>query len=289
MGREPRPKQTLLCSNVAAPFLGRECHSLSDSSLSRLGVRDTAGGLTCRSIWVKQSTSTSQACPLLFSSPVRCETRKGVCPKWRDLSKQGPEKPRLRVLQAHKQQPCAYSNRSPSRGSGAWMPGCMCAYSLCGPCFFAPMAKSDAQAGIRSQHSVPCPVGLVSALVVPAWVKENRRPGVRVCVLVMQDGSCDRLLVVAVNLAGTWALFSPLPFQPAASHGLESFAGKPGIEIAVLSDQCQRPTTARRPRPSLVCQPVSSEASQVSQLLSQCLFSPLHPFSRKQALLDFSR
>lgn len=40
------------------------------------------------------------------------------------------------------------------------------------------MAKSDAQARIRSQHSVPCPIDLISALVVPAWVKENRRPGV---------------------------------------------------------------------------------------------------------------
>lgn len=52
MGQELRPKETLMSSNVAAPFLGRECHSLSDSSLSRLGVRDTAGGLTSRSIWV---------------------------------------------------------------------------------------------------------------------------------------------------------------------------------------------------------------------------------------------
>lgn len=67
-----------------------------------------------------------------------------------------------------------------------------------------------------------------------------------------------------------------LAFPPAASHGPESFAG---IEIAVLSDQCRSPTTARRPRPSLVCQTVSREASQVSQLLNQCLFSFLHPFS----------
>lgn len=149
------------------------------------------------------------------------------------------------------------------------MPGCICAYSLCGPCFFAPMAKSDAQAGIRSQHSLPCPIDLVSALVVPAWVKENRRPGVRMCVLVMQDGSYDRLPVVAVTLAGTWALF-PLPFHLAASHGPESFAG---IEIAVHSDQCHRPTTARPPHPSLVCQSSLPAAELMFILFSPPLFS----------------
>jgi hypothetical protein len=75
------------------------------------------------------------------------------------------------------------------------------------PVFLASMVKSDAQAGIRSQHPVPCPIDLVSARSA-GMGKEDRRPGVRMLCLVTRDGGCDRLPVVAVNLAGTWALFS---------------------------------------------------------------------------------
>lgn len=75
------------------------------------------------------------------------------------------------------------------------------------PVFLPPMAKSDAQARIRSQHSEPCPIDLVSAPRRAGMGQQDRRPGVLDVRLVTRDGGHDRLPVVAVHLAGTWLFF----------------------------------------------------------------------------------
>ncbi|UKZ63030.1 uncharacterized protein TrAtP1_004258 [Trichoderma atroviride] len=134
------------------------------------------------------------------------------------------------------------------------------------------MAKSDAQAGIRSQHSVPCPIDLVSALVVPAWVKEIDAQAC-VCVLVMQDGSHDRLPVVTVHLAGTWALF-PLP----SFHLPQATDQKALLGSRSLSFQ----TNARAQR-----QPVHALAWFACWTNVYILFSP-PCLERKQAPLDLA-
>lgn len=80
-------------------------------------------------------------------------------------------------------------------------------------------------------------------------------------VLVIQDGSYDRLPVVAVNLAGTWAgLLFPLPFHLPQATGQKALLGSRSLSF-------QTNAIAQR-------QPVHALASFASQSVTKLVKSP---------------